>query len=171
MTHLEALREALKPFGYEASKNLSSVEDGRGLRIVYAEDAQNGHIGDITAGDLRRAREALTTAQLPDGYIEPVEGKMTPEIMDWAKTTFPPDTDIEGLIAWLDDYAREGMHPKLREVATALRALSSRSLDGWKAMYAVIEECAKVGQNCAATGCSPMAIATNIRALKEPKHE
>ena len=55
---IEEMDAALKPFATDAKRALSSVPDDDKLRVVYAAYAPNGCIGEISAGDLRRALAA-----------------------------------------------------------------------------------------------------------------
>lgn len=63
----------------------------------------------------------------------------TPACSDFRSRTTAPDInkvipdEIGRLVAWLDEYAREGMHPNLRALATAIRSLlAERERNGWK---------------------------------------
>ena len=56
---VDKVREALKVFAIDAQRALSSVPDHDKLRVVYAHYAPNGCVGEIEAGDFRKAAAAL----------------------------------------------------------------------------------------------------------------
>lgn len=174
---IEALREALK------RPDWKHVYNG----LCHTADRDDELI-PVTRETLRLAQHALRKQNEDDFYYN--NGCAEREIID-ALADGPTEPQLrEGLIALRDllevlkthkahFYEGTWTERERKELMEAMHkgnaALSSRSLDGWKARNAVIEECAEAARGHGLSesdyAYGRKDAASDVRALKESKHD